>query len=556
MRCINKLVITFGFTINCGFFFYINACTNILVSKGASADGSTMISYAADSHSLYGCLYYKPSSDNANKSYFDVYEWDSGKYMGKIHQANHSYKVIGNMNEFQLVIAETTFGGREELIDSTAIMDYGSLIYVTLQRAKTARAAIDTIASLVEMYGYASSGESFSIADPNEVWIMEIVGKGSPSFIKNKNGKTIKSYNKGAVWVAMRIPDGYIAVHANQARIRTFPMKNPEVCKYSKDVIAFARSKGWFNGKDVDFSFADTYCPLNFESLRFCEARVYSVYNRVAPSLNISTDYVKGVDGAVPYPLYIKPDKKISVQDMFALMRDHFEGTEFDMTKDVGAGPFLCPYRWRPLTWVIDSVEYFNERAISTQQTGFSFISQSRSWLPNLVGGVLWFGVDDSYSTVYMPFYCNIDSVPYCLSEKNGDLFNYSSTSAFWIFNYVSNMAYLRYCDMIVDIQKVQKKLEDSFINMQDSIERIAMKYVESNNKKDASIFLTDYCHKQANLVMNEWVLLGQKLLVKYMDGNVKTDDKKVLHPQYPDWWYRVIINYSGDKFRVYKVTK
>ncbi|MGC8803517.1 MAG: C69 family dipeptidase, partial [Bacteroidales bacterium] len=319
---------------------------------------------------------------------------------------------------------------------------------------------------------------------------------------------------------------------------------------YAPDVISFARKKGYFKGNDMEFSFADTYAPLTFEAQRFCEARVFSVFHRAAPSLNLPIDYAKGVKGAQPYPLFIKPDKKISLRDMFALMRDHFEGTELDMTQDIGAGPFACPYRWRPLTWTIDSVTYVNERAISTQQTGFSFISQSRSWLPNPIGGVLWFGVDDTYSTVYMPFYCSITSVPNCVAEKNGDLFTYSPTSAFWAFNYVSNFAYLRYSDMIVDIQQVQHRFESSFIDHQPLFEQ-RMMTLYAANPQQAIDSLTQYSNIQAEAVTKAWIELGHFLLVKYLDGNVKTPDHKVLHPPYPEKWYRAIIRDTGDKLKI-----
>ncbi len=526
------------------------SCTNILVSKGASADGSVMISYAADSHSLYGELYYKPAKDYPAGELLDIYEWDTGKYLGKIHQARHTYQVVGNINEYQLAIGETTFGGREELRDSTGILDYGSLIYITLQRARNAREAIDTIVALANRYGYYSTGESFSIADPNEVWIMELIGKGSPERIKDIKGKTKIYHNKGIVWVAMRVPDGYICAHANQARIRKFPLNDPENCKYAPDVISFARKKGYFKGEDKDFSFADTYAPLTFDAQRFCEARVYSIFHRSAPSLNLSIDYAKGIKGAEPYPLFVKPDKKIGLKEMFALMRDHFEGTELDMTQDVGAGPFACPYRWRPLTWTIDSVTYFNERAISTQQTGFSFISQSRNWLPNPIGGILWFGVDDTYSTVYMPFYCSIQKVPHCVEEKNGDLYTYSPTSAFWAFNYVSNFAYLRYSDIIIDIQLKQKEFEDNFILNQPEFEKQILEIYSTNPGKAIEV-LTQYSNENAEKVVKQWFELGHFLLVKYLDGNIKTLDKKVKHPPYPEKWYRTIIKETGDKFKV-----
>ncbi|MCK4344163.1 MAG: C69 family dipeptidase, partial [Bacteroidales bacterium] len=342
----------------------ILACTNFLISKGASKDGSTMITFSADSHVLYGELYFTAAADHLPGEMLDIYEWDTGKYLGQIKQVPHTYSVVGNMNEHQVSIGETTWGGRSELRDSSAIMDYGSLMYVTLQRAKTAREAIKIMGDLVEEYGYYSSGESFSVSDPNEVWIMEIIGKGPD--------------NKGAVWVARKVPDGYICAHANQARITQFPLNDKENCLYAKDIISFAREKGYFKGKDKDFSFVDAYAPLDFGALRFCEARVWSMFRRAAPSLNLSTDYVNGVKGAKPIPLWIKPDEKLSVRDVMELMRDHFEDSEFDLTKGIGAGPFSLPYRWRPLTWEVDSVHYCNERATSTQQTGFSFVAQAR----------------------------------------------------------------------------------------------------------------------------------------------------------------------------------
>ncbi|MFW6277614.1 MAG: dipeptidase, partial [Prolixibacteraceae bacterium] len=404
-----------------------NGCTNFLITRGASVDGSTMVTYAADSHSLYGELYYQPAQEHPEGAMREIYEWDTGKYLGKIPQPRHTYSVVGNMNEFQLAISETTFGGRKELSGQEgAIMDYGSLIYVTLQRAKTAREAIQVMAGLVEKYGYYSSGESFSIADPEEVWFMELIGKGEGE--------------KGAVWVALKVPDGYISGHANQARITTFPKNDPENCLYSEDVISFARDKGWYEGSDDDFSFSDVYAPVDFGGARFCEARVWSGFNRVAQGMDKYLDYAKGnIEHAGPnnfasnrMPLWVKPDKKLSVRDVQNLMRDHYEGTELDMTQDAGAGPFEMPYRFGKLTWEVDSVEYCNERPISTRQTGFSFVSQSRNWLPDPIGGILWFGVDDTYVTCYVPMYCGITEIPECFEEGNGDLLTYSETSAFW----------------------------------------------------------------------------------------------------------------------------
>jgi dipeptidase len=520
--------------------FFLNlaadACTNFLISKGATKDGSTMITYAADSHELYGELYFTPAADHLPGAMLDIYEWDTGKYLGQIKQVPHTYTVVGNMNEHQVSIGETTWGGREELKDPKAIMDYGSLMYIALQRAKTAREAIKVITELVAEYGYYSAGESFSIADPNEVWIMEIIGKGSD--------------NKGAIWVARKVPDGYICAHANQARIRQFPLRDKENCLYAKDVISFAREKGYFNGRDEDFSFADAYAPLDYGALRFCEARVWSMFRRSAPSLNLSMDYVKGVKGAEPLPLWIKPDKKLSSHDVMELMRDHFEGSDFDMTNDIGAGPFNLPYRWRPLTWEVDSVRYCNERATSTQQTGFSFVAQARSWLPDPIGGVFWFGVDDTYSTVYVPIYCGVKQVPHSFAVGTGSFHDFTWESAFWVFNFVSNYAYLRYSDMITDIQKVQRELEGKFLADQSQIEEAAMKLYEQS-PQIAREYLTDYSMKLGDSTIKRWKKLGEFLIYKYLDGNVKDELGKVTHPGYPESWYRRIVNETGDHFKM-----
>ena len=511
----------------------LSACTNYLITKGASTDGATMISYAADSHELYGELYHWPAGSYAPGTMLDIYEWDTGKFLGTIPQVTRTYSVVGLMNEHQVTIGETTWGGREELHDSTAVVDYGSLMFLALQRAKTAREAIEVITGLVADYGYYSSGESFSIADPEEVWFMDLIGKGPG--------------NKGAVWVARRIPDGYISAHANQARIRQFPLDDKKNCLYAPDVITLAREKGYFKGEDGDFSFADAYAPPDYGALRFCESRVWSMFNRVAPSLGISMDYVKGVPGAEPMPLWIKPDNKISVYDMMELMRDHFEGTDFDMTKDVGAGPFACPYRWRPMTWQVDSLTYVHERAVSTQQTGFSFVTQSRSWLPDPVGGVFWFGVDDTYSTVYNPIYCGIDRVPRSFAVGNGDFHNFTWDSGFWVFNWVSNFAYSRYSDMIRDIRIVQRGLEGSFIASQDGIDQAASALYKQSPRL-AVDYLTDYSCRTADATVARWRKLGEDLLVKYMDGNLKDEMGHVHHPSYPESWYREIVDDAGDR--------
>jgi len=411
------------------------ACTNFLVTKGASKDGSTMITYSADSHVLYGELYFWPAMKYKPGTMVDVYEWDTGKFLGSIEQAPVTYSVVGNINQFQLAIGETTYGGRGELHNPDGIIDYGSLIYLTLQRAKNAREAIHTIITLTEKYGYCSSGESFSIADPNEVWIMEIIGKGPG--------------RKGMAFVARRIPDGYISGHANQARIQTFPLSATPANAVS------------FTGEDKDFSFSDTYAPVDFGGARFCEARVWAGFNRVSSGMDKYAEYAKGHDLKNRMPLWVKPDKKLSVQDVMGMMRDYYQGTELDMTKDIGAGPYKSIVRWRPMTWKVDGVDYFHERAISTQQTGFSFVAQSRSWLPDPIGGILWFGVDDTYSTVYVPMYCSMTETPHAFAVGNGNMMTFSPDAAFWVFNQVSNLAYTRYSDMIPEIQKVQSALRN-----------------------------------------------------------------------------------------------
>ncbi len=515
------------------------ACTNFLITKGASEDGSTMITFAADSHEFYGDLSFIPPGVHLPGTMRDIYEWDSGKYLGQIPEAPRTYGVVGLMNEHQVSIGETTYGGRKELHKSPGILDYGSLMFIALQRAKTAREAIKIIGDLAAEYGYVSSGESMSIADPNEVWIFEIIGKGPD--------------HKGAVWVARKVPDGYICAHANNPRIRQFPLNDPESCLYAPDVISFAREMGFFEGKDKDFSFADTYAPLDYGALRFCDARVWCGFKRAAPSQEISTDWVKGVEGAEPLPLWIKPDKKLSVRDVMEMMRDHFEDTEFDMTTDVGAGPYKLPYRWRPLTWKVDEKEYLNERAVSTQQTGFSYVSQMRSWLPDPIGGIHWFGVDDTYSTVYVPMYCGITKVPWCFAQGNGGLYDFTWDSAFWVFNWVANFTYSRYSDMIKDVQVVQRELEGRFLLEQPEVEKAAMELYKQAPRL-AIDYLTDYSSRMGGMVHKRWKKLGEDLLVKYMDGNVKTPQNTVTHPGYPEDWYRRIVEENGDHLKMIKL--
>ena len=531
-------------------------CTNFLISKGATVDGSTMITYAADSHVLYGELYFRPAKDYPENTLMDIYEWDTGKHLGRILQARHTYSVVGNMNEYQVAIGETTYGGRPELQDTTAIVDYGSLMYITLQRAKTAREAIKTMAKLVEEYGYYSEGESFSISDPNEVWIMEMIGKGTKMVPvgKGKNRKMV-NVNKGAVWVARRVPDGYICGHANQARITTFPKNDTANCLYAKDVISFARQMGYYSGDDNDFSFSDTYAQINFEGARFCEARVWSGFRKVADNMDQYEDYIKGENLKHRMPLWVKVRKKLTIQDVIGLMRDYFQGTDLDMTKDIGAGPYKCIVRWRPLTWEVDGKTYFNERAISTQQTGFSFVAQSRSWLPNPIGGILWFGVDDTYSTVYSPMYCGITKVPESYAVGNGSMMEFSETSGFWIFNQVSNFAYTRYDSMIPEIQKKQKELEGFYIACTPAVDATATDLY--NKDKDLALaYLTNYSDNAGNHTVAEWKNLYHYLFTKYMDGNIKVkvpgqQNPSVEQPGYSKEWYRMIVKETGDKFRV-----
>lgn len=556
------------------------ACTNYLVTRGASLDGSTMISYAADAHVLYGELYHWPAQKWPANSMLDVHEWDTGKFLGQIEQVSETYNVVGNMNQHQLTIGETTYGGLEQLgSQKGAIIDYGSLIYITLQRAKNAREAIKTMHELVTKYGYYSSGESFSIADKNEVWIMELIGKGEGE--------------KGAVWVARMIPDGYVSGHANQARITTFPLETEKnsistkdigkifdetiECVYAEDVISFAKAKGLYEGEDKEFSFSDVYAPVDFGGARFCEMRVWTMFNRVAKGMDQHWDYAKGqikhaathVEGKpmTPanyatnrMPLWVKPDRKVSVQDMFAFMRDHLEGTELDMAKDVGAGAFGVPYRWRPLTWEVEGVKYCNERATATQQTGFSFVSQSRNWLPDPVGGIHWWGVDDASGSVYMPFYCCLTKTPENFAQGNGSMMEWSDTSGFWIFNQVQNLAYTRYQQIHPDIKAAQQELEQSFVDATKATDEEAEKLFDASESQ-AVEFLTDYSNQAGTRTFKRWKGLYAQLFMKFMDGNIKTPKEipegykfvnpEVNQPGYSKQKYKQIVTETGEQFKV-----
>ena len=524
------------------------ACTNLIVGKNASADGSVIVSYSADSYGMFGFLCHYPAATYPAGAMRDIYEWDTGKFLGQIKEAKQTYNVVGNINEFQVTIAETTFGGRPELVDTTAIMDYGSLIYVALQRSRTAKEAIKVMTSLVKEYGYYSSGESFTIADPNEAWIMEMIGKG-PGV-------------KGAVWVAVRIPDDCIAAHANQSRIHKFDMSDKDNCLYSPDVISFAREKGYFSGANKDFSFADAYCPLDFSGLRACEARVWSYYNMFSKATGQAyLPYVQG-ESKEPMPLYVKPDRKLSVRDIQQAMRDHYEGTPLDITQDLGAGPFQRPYRLSPLTFKVDGQEYFNERPISTQQSAFSFVSQMRANLPDAIGGVLWFGLDDANMTVFTPVYCNTDRIPASYAEGEGDCVTFSWNSAFWIYNWVADMIRPRYSQMVDDMRTVQNELENTYAYAQEGVESAAMKLYNENPEK-AKEFLTDYTNMCAQTAVDRWKQLGEFLIVRYNDGVRKlVKNGKLVRPTtgnvaplerpgYPEQFLKDVVKATGDRYKV-----
>ena len=531
-----------------------DACTNVIVTKGASADGSCMVTYAADSHQLYGELYFRRAADYPAGSLLDIYDWDEGMYRGRIAQVPHTYQTVGNMNEHQLIIMETTFGGREGLENKGGIMDYGSLIYVTLQRARTAREAIAVIDNLVQTYGYPSEGETFSIVDKDECWIFEIVGKGE---------------QKGAVWVAVRIPDGCISAHANQSRIHRFPLNDPENCLYAPDVISFAREKGFFTGRDEEFSFCDAYCPADWSGLRACEARVWSAFRLLgggAFDADKYLDFAKGENPANKMPLYIKPGAKVTVKALADVMRDHFEGTPLDFSEDVGAGVSRVPYRWRPMSFELDGKRYMFERSIATQQTGFWYLGQARGWLPDEVGGLLWFGVDDAATSALTPIYTNITAVPECFRQGNGSMLEYSPTSAFWLFNRVSQFAYLYYDRVIDEIRQTADTYELENIALVAQQDARALKMLENGNRGQALGMLTEFCAHRSQQLFDRWTDLGNFLLVKYMDGNVKrqNDDgsfqdngsgKNIpaspIHPAFRERWLRAVVRDHGDVIEI-----
>jgi len=511
----------------------LHACTNLLVTKGASEDGSVMITYTCDGE-FHPTMEYSPAADYPDGDSLAITNW-YGDVRGWVRQVPHTYAVVDLMNEHQLAISETTFGGREELQNEKGLLHYWDMMQLALQRAKTAREAIEVMTTLVAEYGYRSSGESFSIADTKEAWILEMIGMGDDS--------------GGAVWVAVKVPDGYISCHANKARICQFPLDDPDNCVYSYNVRSFAEEKGYYDpGSGDPFRFCEAYCPATPKNQRYADGRVWSIFRRAAPSMNLSPDYFRAVPGAEPYPLWIKPDEKISFTDVIDLMRDHFEGTDFDMTQGVDAGPYGTPYRWRPMNWFIDSVEYTWERPISTQQTAFSFISQSRSWLPNEIGGVYWYGVDDTYFTCYVPFYCGITDIPECFST--GGMRRFDWESAWWVFNLVSNYSNLKYSFMIEDIRAVQKDIELTAVAVQPAIDKVAVELGESDPDL-MTRFLTDYSISHAELSVDRWRQLAHHLIAKYNDGYVRDEDGRPQGEGYPESWLQKVIEMRPDQFRL-----
>lgn len=563
-----------------------NACTNIIVTRGASKDNSAMVSYAADSHWLYGELYFHPAMDWKAGTMLNIVEWDTSKPLGQIPQVPHTYKTVGNMNEHQLIIGETTWGGRLELMDSTAIMDYGSLIYVALQRARTAREAIQVIVDLANEYGYASEGESFSIADKNEAWVMDLIGKG----VEMKDGKNV---NKGLVWVARRIPDGYICAHANQARIQTFPLNDPENCLYAPEVIEFARSKGYFSGKDEDFDFSAAYNPIDFGGVRACDARAWSAFRilcdgkftyekdgkMITEDADDYLDYVMGKNLKHRMPLFVKPARKLGVKDVADAMRDHFEGTPLDMTQDIGAGGNALPYRWRPMGFKVGGWDYINERAIATQQTGFWFVGQARHDLPDVVGGVIWFGTDDAATSYLSPVYTNTDKVPECFREGNGSLLEYSPTASFWMNNRVTNTCYRAYNMIAPTVRAEVDKFENEQMGgkLAENDQKVLNEYNKLVSKaggkeiKDKALnpirkMLTEYSVSTAQNQFDHWVALEQLITVKFIDGNVKAQNEDgtfkhskydegipdgLTQPGYTEKWKEAVVKDHGDIIRV-----
>ena len=536
------------FNVQFSIFNSASACTNLIVGKKASKDGSVIISYSQDDYGSFEPLRVIPAADHPAGTMHPLYHYESNNYLGEIPEVAHTYGVVGLMNEFQVSIHETTYGGRSELTDTiSGLIDYGSLMVLGLQRSKTAREAIQVMTELTEKYGYESEGESFTVADPNEAWILEMIGKGPG--------------RKGTVWVAVRIPDDCISGHANQSRIHQFPLKDKKNCLYAKDVISFAREKGYFNGKDADFSFADAYAPADFGALRYCEARVWSYFNKWADEdMNPYLPYAMGDTKGQVLPLYVRPKAPLTVQDVKDMMRDHYEGTPLALTEDLGMGAWEMPYRPTPLSFEVDGKKYFNERPISTQQSACVYVSQMRSWLPNHIGGVTWFANDEANMTVFTPCYCNITQAPECYDKHTADAFHFSTRSAYWVENWVSNMVYLRYSLLFPELQKVRDRLEADYNSLQTEVESKAA----SMSKEEAVKYLSAYSHRTASAMMDEWNQLAQLIIVKYNDMAIKRMDESgqyektpggnprpVLRPGYPERFKREIIKQTGDRYKL-----
>jgi dipeptidase len=557
--------------------FQAMACTNLIVTKGASKDGSVMITYAADSHTRYGALFFYPGGKHPQGTMLDIFHYENGKLLGQIPEEPVTYTVIGFMNEHQVAIGEDTWGGLDSLSSQPGgILDYGSLMKIGLQRSKTAREMIRVMTELVEKYGYATSGESFAISDAREAWILELIGKGK--------------YEKGAVWVARRVPDGYVSGHANQARIAQVPFQasndwdNPgQECYHSPDVISFARKHGFFKGPDATFSFSDVYNPVNFGGARFCDARIWSFFRKVSKAVRNNpayTEYAMGKLYRQPQfadespnpngfvtnrlPLWVKPDSLVSLREVMIAMRDHYEDTPMDMRYDLGAGPFQCPYRWRPMEFEVDSMMYLHERAIATQQTGYVFVAQSRSWLPDPVGGIFWFGVDDADGCVFAPMYCSLKAIPRSFAVGNGSMIEWSETSAFWTFNQVNNFGYSRYNVVHPEVEKYQKELETRFFSEVASVDAAAVSAFRSSPEK-AIALVTDYSVKAGDQLQADWQKFYQYLFMRYKDGNImqaegfqlldngsgKGIPKKPSQPGYGKDWERKMIEGTGDRLKV-----
>jgi dipeptidase len=513
-----------------------SACTNFIASPGAMKDGSTIVTYTCDGE-FHPILRNLPAEDFEPGAMHELRHWN-GDLLGEIRQPEHTYALVNLMNEHQVSIGETTTGGREELINPDGVIHYWHLMRLTLQRAKTAREAVEVMGELVAEYGYRSSGESFAIGDPSEAWIMEMVGPGPG--------------NPGAYWVALRVPDGYVSAYANLGRIGEFPTDKPKECLYSPGMVEYATEMGWYDpALDEPFNWRKAFHPATAQAKRYTATRVWSLFRRCAPSQDFPVDYHRGVADAEPYPLFIKPDEKLELSDVFALMRDHYEGTPYDMSQGLEAGPYNSPYRWRPMGWSVDDVNYTWERPISTQQTGFSMICQSRKWLPDAVGGVSWYGLDDTWFTCWTPLYCGMDAVP--PSYATGTLAEFSWDSAWWVFQFVSNLANLKYSHMIVDIQAVQSELESGLLTMQPVVEKTA-KELAKDNPALAKRYLTDYSITNAEMIVDRWRALGEHLLTKYNDGYIKDETGRAQESGYSEEWLRKVLEMRPEQFKLPQV--